>query len=249
MSGHLQANSIFTATEPIDRVMRIGIGISEEVLRRFDLSLAYNIVQGVKVKRDEIATKALLSSVMEKIKGKYSLDNLRDDPVVRAYRDFYWRIGIDPTKQRPSSEAMLRRALRRGSIPVINNVVDAGNVASMEALVPIGLYDLDLVRGNLKLRFAREGEEFDPIGGEKEELRGNQIVLSDEEGVVHVFPHRDSRRTMIRNSTTKVLVVACGVPGVDKAIVRRACDKAVNYITKLAGGSKIYNDAAIVPRP
>ncbi|MBO8182959.1 MAG: hypothetical protein H0Z28_09235 [Archaeoglobus sp.] len=194
-------------------------------------------VLGVTVRKSKEETLNLFKEVIDKIKKEYDLETLKDHPVVRAYRDFYWRIGIDPTKQRPSSEALLRRGLK-GNIPVINNVVDAGNIASMETLVPIGLYDVDLIEGELELRFARDSEIFEPIGGKKEELTKNQIVLADESKVLHVYPYRDSQLTMIREKTRNVLIVACGVPKVDSEIVLEACRKASNYILRLAGGEK-----------
>ncbi|MEM0202972.1 MAG: phenylalanine--tRNA ligase beta subunit-related protein [Archaeoglobaceae archaeon] len=191
-------------------------------------------VRGVKVVKNVESTK-LFKEVIEKLREKYSVDKLKDDPVVRAFRDFYWRIGIDPTKQRPSSEALLRRGLK-GSVPRINNVVDAGNIASMETLIPIGLYDIDKIKGDLELRYAKKGEIFTPIGGKDETLDENQIVLADEEKVLHVYPYRDSRLTMVSDTTKNVLVVACGVPGVEKDRVRLACEKAKEYIVMLAGG-------------
>jgi DNA/RNA-binding domain of Phe-tRNA-synthetase-like protein len=192
-------------------------------------------VYGVSVKRSESRTLELFNKVIEDVRKEYDVHNLKNHPVVRAYRDFYWKIGIDPTKQRPSSEALLRRGLK-GKIPIINNVVDAGNIASMETLIPIGLYDIDLISGDLELRFAKRGEIFEPIGGKTEELNENQIVLSDRKRIIHVYPYRDSRHTMIRGETKNVLIIACGVPNVTKEIVLSACKKASNYITLLAGG-------------
>ncbi len=194
-------------------------------------------VLGVTVKKSKEETMNLFKEIISRIKEEHSLETLKDHPVVRAYRDFYWRIGIDPTKQRPSSEALLRRGLK-DNIPVINNVVDAGNIASMETLVPVGLYDMDLIEDKLELRFARDGEIFEPIGGKKEELTRNQIVLADESKVLHVYPYRDSQLTMIREKTRNVLVVACGVPKVESGIVLEACRKACSYILRLAGGEK-----------
>jgi len=53
-----------------------------------------------------------IAKALSVISASASLEGLKEDPVVRAYRDFYWRLGIDPTKVRPSSEALARRALR-----------------------------------------------------------------------------------------------------------------------------------------
>lgn len=166
-------------------------------------------------------------------KFTYTLENLRKNPIVRAYRDFYWRIGIDPTKQRPASEALARRILSGSGLPPINNVVDAGNLASAETLIPIGLYDLDKVSGELVLRFAKPGEQFIDITGKVKKLDPNVIVLADDQGLIHVFPHRDSTRTMITWETKRVLIVGCGVPGVPKELVDHATALVIHYLEVL----------------
>lgn len=150
------------------------------------------------------------------VRSRYSLETLREDPVVRAYRDFYWRIGIDPTKTRPSSEALVRRALR-GSWPRINPVVDAGNIASAKYMVPVGIYDMDSFHPPARITLARGGEVFYPIGGKEENVPKGVPIMIDSRGVVmHLYPHRDSRYTMVRDSTRRVLVIAAGVPRVHR---------------------------------
>ena len=201
-----------------------------------DIKIGVNIVEGVKVERNEANTMELLSRILTEIKGHYKLEELKDNPVVRAYRDFYWRIGIDPTKQRPSGEALLRRVLKNGTLPIINNVVDAGNIASIKNIVPIGLYDLASVEGKLGMRWAEDGEVFEPVGGKSEKLGSNQIVLSDSLGIIHVYPYRDSKRTMIKKDTEEVLVISCGVPGISDNLLKETCDDAVKYIMRLANG-------------
>jgi len=173
------------------------------------------------------------SNLLDELRRKINLDlnSLKDHPTIRALRDFYWRIGIDPTKIRPSSEALMRRFLKYGKIPKINNVVDAGNIASLETLVPIGLYDLDKVKGNLTIRFAKEGEEFLDINGERKILSSNSIVLSDDLGILHLFPHRDANRTKITKETNKLLIVACGVKGMDKNLVEKAADRVLEILS------------------
>jgi len=78
-----------------------------------------------------------IAKALSVISASASLEGLKEDPVVRAYRDFYWRLGIDPTKVRPSSEALARRALR-GEFPRVSPLVDAGNVAS----IPMPLFEV-----------------------------------------------------------------------------------------------------------
>ena len=179
------------------------------------------MANGVEVREGDPEVTELLRRAEEEARSKYVLEKVKDVPIIRAYRDFMWRIGIDPTKVRPSSEALLRRALR-GSLPSINSLVDLGNAISLRYLVPIGIYDLDRVEGSMTLRRAREGELFLPIGKGEVRLRGNEVVLSDEEGPMHLFPYRDSRRTMVTLETRRALVVGAGVKGVDEELVRKA---------------------------
>jgi DNA/RNA-binding domain of Phe-tRNA-synthetase-like protein len=154
--------------------------------------------------------------LLGELKSRYTLEGLRSDPAVRAYRDFYWRIGIDPTKTRPSSEALVRRALR-GRWPRISPLVDAGNIASARYMVPIGLYDADRFKPPVRIAVSQGGERFRPIGGDEEVLERGVPILVDAGGVVmHIYPHRDSVDTMIRDDTSKVLIVAAGVPGIDE---------------------------------
>ncbi|MHB9301902.1 B3/B4 domain-containing protein [Thermofilum pendens] len=190
----------------------------------------------------------------EEARRRFTLESLKDDPVVRLYRDFYWRVlGVDPTKQRPSQEALLRRILR-GETPRVNPLVDAGNAASVKYLVPIGLYDVDSFKGrDLVFRRARQGEEFNPIGSPRKKLTPNQIVLSTLDGqILHVYPYRDSEETKVTPATRRVLVVAAGVPGVEEErlleAVRLVEKLAADHLNgKIAAQPTILRDQALIP--
>ncbi len=156
----------------------------------------------------------IVRGLHEHIENKYTVEELKNDPIIRAYRKFYWRIGIDPTKTRPSSEALVRRLLR-GRFPRISPIVDMGNVASAKYLVPIGLYDIEKASLPLRLTVSLGGEIFHAIGGKDEVLEKGLPILVDTDGnVLHLYPHRDSQITMIRDTTTRLLALAAGVPGV-----------------------------------
>ncbi len=171
--------------------------------------------------------------LLDYVKSRYRIEELKNDPIVRAYRDFYWRIGIDPTKTRPASEALVRRALR-GSFPRINPVVDAGNIASAETMVPIGLYDLNRATPPFKITMSRGGEVFRPIGGEEETLREGIPILVDSKGIVmHIYPHRDSVETMIRDETTEIIIVGAGVPNVPRDLVVKAVNRVAELLEKI----------------
>jgi DNA/RNA-binding domain of Phe-tRNA-synthetase-like protein len=207
----------------------------EEDVESLGIFLKWASLEGVEV-YDSHSSEYVVNAVrkaVEEVRSSLTLENLKDHPVIRAYRDFYWRLGIDPTKTRPSSEALIRRVLRSGSMPLINNVVDLGNVASIKTMVSIGMYDLDKAAPPLTLRRARAGEIFYPIGGAPEVLSDRDVVLVDSRGVVmHVFPHRDSVHTMVTQETKRILIVACGVRGVSEERVREAVELASKLIAE-----------------
>ena len=67
-------------------------------------------------------------------------------PGVEHSRKLFHAIGQDPTKRRPSSEALLHRALKGKTLNPINTLVDVGNWCSLDVQLPYGLYDASAVR-------------------------------------------------------------------------------------------------------
>ena len=117
-------------------------------------------------------------------------------------RALYRRFGIDPTRVRPSSEALLRRLKKGESLPRINSLVDVANALSVQLQVPVGLYDLGKVRGvELVVRLGAEGESYTGIGKVQVNV-ANRICVADAEGPCG-NPSSDSARTMITTDTER----------------------------------------------
>jgi DNA/RNA-binding domain of Phe-tRNA-synthetase-like protein len=128
------------------------------------------------------------------------------DPARRLYRSF----GVDPTRTRPSSEALLRRVLQGRDLYQINRLVDAVNCASLELLLPIGLYDRDRLQGELVIRQGAPGEAYEGIRRGEIHLEG-RLVVADAAGPCG-SPTADSARTCVTPGTTRALAVIL-VPG------------------------------------
>jgi DNA/RNA-binding domain of Phe-tRNA-synthetase-like protein len=124
---------------------------------------------------------------------------------VAPTRTMYKRIGLDPTKTRPSSEALLRRVLKGDALPRVNSLVDVCNWCSVEFQLPYGLYDRAHLDGAVSLRLGRDGESYPGI--RKDEVHvGGRMTLADERGAFG-NPTSDSARTMVTTATTSALVV------------------------------------------
>ncbi|MEM4590638.1 MAG: phenylalanine--tRNA ligase beta subunit-related protein [Nitrososphaerota archaeon] len=180
----------------------------------------------------EAGVEELIKRVTEEIRLRYTLEGLKDVPVFRAYRDFFWKIGIDPTKMRPSSEALVRRVLMGREFPRINLLVDLYNLASMKTGITMAAYDDAKIEGRLKLSWGVAGERFRGIGMDKEIfLKGNEVVLRDDSSVLSIYPYRDSDHSKTDNNTRSATIMACGVPGIDIYLLREAKETLIEYLS------------------
>lgn len=151
-----------------------------------------------------------------------------------AVRAMYRRFGVDPTKTRPSSEALLRRVRKGDSLPRINNVVDVCNWCSLEFQVPYGLYDLARVTGAIVLRTGRQGESYAGIRKDDVHLEG-RLVLSDDAGPFG-NPTSDSARTMVTPAATSILTVIFAPASVGDPALGRMLDVTSARMREFAGG-------------
>ncbi len=213
----------------------------DEGFRQIGGFVAYSSANGIRNSKGSVDVNLELQGISG------DPDSLKEDPVVRCYRDFYWKIGIDPTKTRPSGEALRRRALRGLPFPRINDLVDIGNVVSMRTLIPIGIYDMRFIEFPLTLTISK-GDVFFGIGKGEEgkPLQDGVPVMKDSAGkVVHVFPHRDSRITSVRDDTSEALIVGAGVKGVPPQKVKNAVDEVISYIEKFLFGKRAMDTVVL----
>jgi DNA/RNA-binding domain of Phe-tRNA-synthetase-like protein len=137
-------------------------------------------------------------------------------------RQMYRRLGLDPTKTRPSSEALLRRLRKGDQLPHVNTVVDIINWCSVETQLPFGLYDRDSIRGPIRLRRGREGEAYAGIRKDTVHV-GGRLVLADDDGPFG-NPTSDSSRTAVTTATRRVLVVIFAPAAVPQGLRDAALD-------------------------
>ncbi len=151
----------------------------------------------------------------------------------------YKRVGIDPTKTRPSSEALLRRVRKGDELPRINSLVDIINWCSLETQLPYGLYDLDKIQGDVTLRLGRPGEEYEGIRKAAVHVAG-RLTLADAVGPFG-NPTSDSARTMVTTATTRALVVIFAPVSQSEASVAHAVSLTRGRIAT-DGGNRIESD-------
>jgi DNA/RNA-binding domain of Phe-tRNA-synthetase-like protein len=151
-----------------------------------------------------------------------------------AVRTMYKRAGIDPTKTRPSNEALLRRVRKGDTIPRINAAVDIVNWCSLEFQLPYGLYDAAKIHGAVKMRRGAEGEKY--AGIRKDDVNvGGRITVADDQGPFG-NPTSDSARTMVTPATTELLVIVYAPAEIAKAQVERVANITADRLQQILGG-------------
>ena len=175
-----------------------------------------------------------LDAVLAEAEHQARIDMQEDGSAIRT---MYKRVGLDPTKIRPSSEALLRRVKRGDPLPRINALVDVCNWCSLELAVPYGLYDADHLRGDIELRLGRPGEQYAGIRKDVVHVEG-RMTLADAEGPFG-NPSSDSARTMVTTATSRALAVIFMPPGLAAGRLDRALDLTARRVIEFCGGREI----------
>jgi DNA/RNA-binding domain of Phe-tRNA-synthetase-like protein len=153
-----------------------------------------------------------------------------------AVRTMYKKVGIDPTKTRPSNEALLRRVRKGDTLPRINSAVDIVNWCSLEFQLPYGLYDASKISGDVTMRIGAGGEKY--AGIRKDEVNvGGRITVADSLGPFG-NPTSDSARTMVTPETTELLVVIYAPVEIPQSQLDRVIEKTSERLTMIVGGQK-----------
>ena len=150
-----------------------------------------------------------------------------------AVRTMYKRVGLDPTKTRPSSEALLRRVRKGDPLPRINSLVDVCNWCSLEFQLPYGLYDASRIDGDIELRIGREGESYPGIRKDAVHV-GGRLTLADRQGPFG-NPTSDSARTMVTTDTVSAVVVVFAPAELGAARLDQVLDVTVARMSDITG--------------
>jgi len=146
--------------------------------------------------------------------------------------------GVDPTRTRPSSEALLRRVLGEKPLPRILDAVDLSNLLALRFLLPIGLYDADAIRGSVRLCRAGTDAEYEGVRKRRVRLAGRP-ALADANGPFG-NPTADSARTAVTVVTRRLWMVIFAPATLPRAVMESnleiAADSVRTHLSEPATG-------------
>jgi DNA/RNA-binding domain of Phe-tRNA-synthetase-like protein len=192
-------------------------------------------LEGVTVREADPALAAEIAAAGEEIRRLHGGTSSGDVPGVEDARAMYKAVGLDPTKTRPSNEALLRRVLKGEALYTVNTLVDALNLASLREQVPFGLYDLERVEPPVVLRRGAARESYEGIRKGPVNVDGRPVLV-DARGPFG-NPTSDSARTMITTATRRALVIAFAPATSTPARLQGVVERTAALLARHNGGT------------
>ena len=173
---------------------------------------------------------------------------------------FYSALEIANVQVGPSPE-WLRVKLEAVGLRAINNIVDVTNFVMLEMGQPLHAFDADQLDGDIRVRMAREGEEFPALDGRTYRLRSQHLVIADASRALALGGVMGGEGSGVTAATRNIILESAHFApasirrtsrelglasdssyrferGVDIAGVLRASQRAAALIVELAGGTR-----------
>jgi DNA/RNA-binding domain of Phe-tRNA-synthetase-like protein len=131
-------------------------------------------------------------------------------PEIQAWRRAFSRMGLKPTQYRCAAESLLRRFRKEGTLPQLHPLVDLCNAVSLAYAIPVAVFDVSKIAGDLTVRYAAGDENYLTFSGEVEHPGPHEVIFADQAGQAHArrWSNRQSGLSAVRDSTTAALIVA-----------------------------------------
>lgn len=212
----------------------ISVTLSPQVEGRVRLGVL--ALAGLTVRAEDAVLLAETSAFGQETRARHAGRSSGEVPGVEEARDLYKSLGLDPTKTRPSNEALLRRVLKGEALYRVNTLVDALNLCSLREQLPFGLYDLQQVEGPVELQRGGPGAGYEGIRKGFVNVEGRPVLV-DARGPFG-NPSSDSLRTSITLATTSALVIAYAPARTTPARLGQVLDATAATLTRHCGGQE-----------
>lgn len=198
------------------------------------------VFRGVHIDHSGPELRAAIAQEIEAIRTRFADPAaVRAAPEVAAFQDLLRRVGVNPRREQPSVERLLAFALKRGSLPAVNSLVDAYNLVSVRSLCSLGAHDLDRIAVPVALRLLTGSETFTPLGGAVE-----VSVTPGEYGYVDARNRLLCRLDILQAEFSKVtaatgnaLLIVEGTAAHPPERLRQVFHEVIQAVTRQCGGT------------
>jgi DNA/RNA-binding domain of Phe-tRNA-synthetase-like protein len=200
------------------------------------LKLGYLQLSHCRVAPSSDALRGIQNTAAGAVAERFAHTAIAEDPVVAGIRQLFKSVGIDPSRYRPSGEALVRRIIKGQGLYQINCIVDINNICSIESLFPLGAYDRKQINGGIEIRLGKRDENYRGIG-RAINIEG-KLVSADHEGAFG-SPIADSERTKITESSREILVLLYAPVSTDDVDIRDTLKRFANLAGEFAAAQTV----------
>ncbi|MFH1398557.1 MAG: methionine--tRNA ligase [Candidatus Woesearchaeota archaeon] len=195
------------------------------------LKVAVGLINGVKVKKSANALEKLKKDFVD-VAAKYSKQR---EAVTQEFQGIFKQIGVDAET---SAEWLQRHVKTIGKLPTINTLVDCYNIVSAKTMCAVGGHDLNKIKGNVTVRFAKDTDKYVELGGNRIEVPSNEYVYVDERGFVLCrLNTKQSEFTKVDETTQNVVIYVEGNRAVSDNELIDAAEEICKSVVRFCGGS------------
>ena len=213
--------------------------VEEKVFDRVpDYCLGVVIAEGIDNRGAQSAIAAMLDSSMQAFAERFAEQNVRELPNVKAYREAFRSLDMNPNKFMCSIEALTKRVQKGNPLPHINPIVDLGNALSVKYQLALGAHDIDQMEPDgLAVRFSTEQDSFLPMGETQPETMpaGELVYVSGHTVKTRRWLRRQSDDGKITEETATVFFPIDGFSSVNGDTVLQARDELAETLKSVFG--------------
>lgn len=163
---------------------------------------------------------------------------LSDFKGMQEWRHIFKAIGTDPSRYRPSVEALYRRIKKQNYLPSVHSAIDLNNFFSLQFEAPIGIYDCANLEGDITIKIGEPDDEYMGINGRINSMN-NMITSVDQTGPFG-SPFVDSERTKVTEDTKQALQIIYFGPSISPEEANKQMKSLMNMFLQIHGGDGQY---------
>ncbi|MFC5708152.1 B3/B4 domain-containing protein [Aeromonas eucrenophila] len=200
------------------------------------------LVDGAPIVDAEVGSRALVRACQSVAAGEapWAQDHLD------AWDQVFKRFGAKPQRFPCSAQALRKRALRDGSLPCIDPVVDLYNAISIEYAIPVGGEDLTAYEGAPRLIVADGSELFDTMKEgvpAHESPEPGEVVWRDDRGVTcRRWNWRQGVRTRLSVESGQMWFILESLPPMPLAALQEAGDRLIEGLRQMMPEARIEHE-------
>lgn len=220
------------------------VKIEKEVLGKYPgLNIGFVIAKNLDNKGKDKKLNILLKEVEKLIRLDFIPENIARHPLISPWKTVYEEFGKKPEKNHTIVEQLMRRIFAKKTIKSVSKLVDLKNYITLKYLVPVGVFDIDKIEGDLALGFSKSRRRFKPESSSKKEMTDyNEVVYKDDNDVLcRKWNWKESEKTKITKGTKNAVFCIDGInPVKQEKISQIAKDLAELLAVFCSAKTEIY---------